>query len=405
MSALPYAPPMRILFYTTMAVVLSVLLFFVHRYLWRRWVRDTELTGSTRRAATIGLFALGGVVPLAMVLGRLLGRGVSQPLAIVAFSWMGFVVFALLVLFAADLARWLSRKLRRPEVTPTLVAGPAPEPDRRTFLARAVAGASAVTAGGVFAIGTRNALGEIDVVRFPVALPRLPKALDGLKVVQLTDVHIGPLLDGRFLEGVVEKVNAEKPDLVVITGDLVDGSTSLIGADVARLAKLQSRFGTYFVTGNHEYYSGAEDWVAFLQKLGVRTLLNEHVRIGDAGARFTLAGITDKQAGMFVPAHAPDLGRALAGRRPEDALLLLAHRPNPIKEAAAQGVGLQLSGHTHGGQFFPVTAIGALVHPYNAGLHQHNADTQIYVSRGTGFWGPPLRILAPAEITSITLTA
>ena len=226
--------------------------------------------------------------------------------------------------------------------------------------------------------------------------------------MQLTDVHIGPLLDGRFLDAIVEKVNAQSPDVVVITGDLVDGSVDIIGPDVAKLGKLKSRYGQYFCTGNHEYYSGAADWTDFLAKLNVRTLLNQRVTIGDTspnGASIDLAGIPDRQGRLFRETHAQNFKLALSGRDPERGLVLLSHRPNPIVEAAEFGVGLQLSGHTHGGQFFPITFLGEFIHPYNAGLHKHNDLTQIYVSRGTGFWGPPIRILAPAEITSITLTA
>ena len=429
-------------FYSVVFTVGIALLYFAHRYAWRRLVKDTGVTGAVRRLTAAILIAGCASIPLGMIIGRYVDRTVSQPFAIVAFSWAGFMAFLITILFALDagvlgarlVARLRGRNVEVPSsepnpAAPTIVTGPTPSappstvvhpaqtppapsglilPARRAFLARASAGAALGTAGGLFVIGARNAFGEVAVKEVPVGLARLPKALDGFKIVQLTDVHIGAMLDGRFLDGVVETVNRQKPDLVVITGDLVDGSTRLIGADVARLGGIQSRHGTWFITGNHEYYSGAGDWIPFLDKLRIPTLVNSRVVIGDkgpGGASFDLAGIPDRQGTLFVPEHEPNLGRALEGRDPERELVLLAHRPNPITEAAAHGVGLQLSGHTHGGQFFPITAIGELVHPYNAGLHRHGDLTQIYVSCGTGFWGPPIRILAPSEVTSIRLYA
>jgi predicted MPP superfamily phosphohydrolase len=212
-------------------------------------------------------------------------------------------------------------------------------------------------------------------------------------------------LDRKFLRGLVEKANAMKPDMVVITGDLVDSTPGIIGPEIAELRRLQSLFGSFFVTGNHEYYSGVEAWLDFLRKMGIQPLMNERVVIGDSGASFDLAGIPDKVAGHFSDFHKPNLEEALKGRDPERELLLLAHRPEPIHEAAKHKVGLQLSGHTHGGQLWPSTIISKWVHPYSAGLHQHTPSTQIYVSRGAGFWGAPMRIAAPAELPLIVLSS
>jgi uncharacterized protein len=279
--------------------------------------------------------------------------------------------------------------------------------DRRLFLRRAAAGVTSLSAAGLVGVGMRNALGDVEVNRLSVKLPRLPRALDGFGIVQLSDVHIGALLDGRFLDRVVETVNGERPDAVVITGDLVDGSPKQLGAAVARLGKIKSRYGVYFVTGNHEYYSGATRWLHFLDKLGIQCLQNARVRVGDrhrGGASFDLAGVCDESAGRFVPSHRQNLAAALRGRDKERELVLLAHRPNIIEHAAEQGVSLQLSGHTHGGQFFPITLISPLVHPYNQGLYQHK-DAQIYVSPGTGFWGPPMRTMTASEVTSLRLIA
>jgi predicted MPP superfamily phosphohydrolase len=176
---------------------------------------------------------------------------------------------------------------------------------------------------------------------------------------------------------------------------------------VSELRHLRARDGVYFVTGNHEYYWGGREWIEFVGRLGVRVLMNERVALGDArrsGAQFDLAGIPDYRAGQRHPV-APDPSAACSGRDPERELVMLAHQPIQIFDTARVGAGLQLSGHTHGGQINPFGAVLALAsQPYFAGLHRHpGGDTQVYVSRGSGFWGPPMRVLAPAEITRIRL--
>jgi predicted MPP superfamily phosphohydrolase len=379
---------MRYLVFSLFITVATILLLGVHRYLWKRLVRDTEISGRWRQAATTLLIAGGLLVPLTLGIARRMARTQVDLLALGVFAYMGGLLYLVLFLLAWELPR------RR-----------ASSKERRVFLARAAAGTALAGTTGVVYMGTGNALGEISTPEIEVPLARLPKALDGLKIVQLTDVHIGPILDKRFLKSVVDKVNHLKPDLVVITGDLVDGAPRVIGPDVAELAGLKSRWGTYFCTGNHEYYSGARQWVDFLDQHGIKTLLNQRVSIGDAGASFDLAGIPDKQGRLLHESHTPNFAKMMDGRDPERELVLLSHRPNPIDEAAKHGVGLQLSGHTHGGQLWPITLATRLIHPYSEGLHLHQDTSWIYVSRGTGFWGPPMRIGAPAEITSLILTS
>jgi predicted MPP superfamily phosphohydrolase len=219
------------------------------------------------------------------------------------------------------------------------------------------------------------------------------------------------LVDGRFLRDVVQRCNSLRPDLVVITGDLVDAEVSALGPEMGPVFDLKSRWGTLFITGNHEYYSGAEEWVEFLRAGGMRVLMNERVAVGDgglvpeaSGPGLDIAGVPDYRGGRGLPGHRPDMPAALQGRDPERELLLLAHQPKHVDEAAEHDVGLQLSGHTHGGQLWPFGQLVRLVQPYVSGLHRHGEHTQIYVSRGTGFWGPPMRVAAPAEITSVILT-
>jgi predicted MPP superfamily phosphohydrolase len=243
-------------------------------------------------------------------------------------------------------------------------------------------------------------------VEVPVRLPRLPPALDGLTVVQISDLHVGPTIRQREVDRVVAQANALRPDVVAITGDLVDGTVRELGPIVEGLARLRARYGVHFVTGNHEYYSGVDAWLPYLGRLGIRVLRNERVEIGDAGARLDLAGVDDWHAGRYGRGHGYDLGRALEGRDPERALVLLAHQPLGVEAGIRAGMGLQLSGHTHGGQIFPFNLAVRAAFRYVKGLHRlDGGEGSIYVSRGTGYWGPPMRLGVPPEIARITLLA
>jgi predicted MPP superfamily phosphohydrolase len=272
------------------------------------------------------------------------------------------------------------------------------------FLRRIVAGLVAGSALGLGGLGVVDVARRVRVKDVRIPLAKWPRAKSGYRVVQLSDVHVGPTIGKGFLEDVVAQANALAPDLIVITGDLVDGRVSALAEHVAPLAGLRAKDGVFFVTGNHEYYSGVDEWLAHLPSLGVRVLRNERVAIGGAGSDgFDLAGVDDWMAKGH--GHGPDLPRALAGRDESRAVVLLAHQPKQIAQAAALGVDVQLSGHTHGGQLFPFNFLVHLAQPYVDGLHVHDGKTAIYVSCGTGYWGPPMRVGAPAEITHIELVA
>jgi predicted MPP superfamily phosphohydrolase len=226
--------------------------------------------------------------------------------------------------------------------------------------------------------------------------------MDGFKIVQLTDIHVGPTIGRGFVEELVSKVAALAPDVIAITGDLVDGSVEALREHVAPLADLRAKQGVFFVTGNHEYYSGVDAWIAELRRIGVRVLRNERVELrGKDGAdAIDLAGIDDASA--HGNGHGPDLEKAVRGRDPNRPLVLLAHQPKQIADAERHGVALQLSGHTHGGQIWPFSLAVLLQQPFVQGLHRRG-DVQIYVSPGTGYWGPPMRVGTQCEITEITL--
>ncbi|MDB4929096.1 MAG: putative phosphoesterase, partial [Myxococcaceae bacterium] len=277
------------------------------------------------------------------------------------------------------------------------------DPSRRLWFARAVATVSGLGGLAASALAVRTALAALTVRTVRVPLARLPPSMSGFTLVQLTDIHVGPMIDRRFIVELVARVNALSPDAVVITGDLVDGSVAALGEHVAPLAGLRAPHGVFFVTGNHEYYSGVDAWLAELTRLGMRVLRNERVSLGDAAASFDLAGVDDWSAARHGDGHGADLAKALRGRDAGREVVLLAHQPKAVAGAAAAGVGLVLSGHTHGGQLWPFSYVVALDQPIVAGLHRVR-DTWAYVSEGTGYWGPPMRLGTRGEITRVVLT-
>lgn len=253
-------------------------------------------------------------------------------------------------------------------------------------------------------IGLLNARRTAAVVDVSVPINNLPAQLEGFTIVQISDIHVGPTIKAPYLQAIVDKVNALQPDVVAITGDLVDGSVRQLAAHTAPLAQLRARHGAYFVTGNHEYYSNAHEWIDEVRRLGLTVLMNEHVVLRHEGAGLVLAGVTDYTAHQFDPAHRSDPHAAIANAPAEGPRILLAHQPRTATLAAQAGFDLQLSGHTHGGQFFPWNFFVPLQQPYVAGLKRLES-LWVYVSRGTGYWGPPKRLLAPSEITRLRLTA
>jgi predicted MPP superfamily phosphohydrolase len=249
-----------------------------------------------------------------------------------------------------------------------------------------------------------TARGRARVFRVKVPIARLGQGLHGLRVVQITDIHIGPTLDRHFLRRVVEQVNALEPDVIAVTGDLVDGTVRTLRDEVAPLSALSAPLGVYYVTGNHEYYYGGAAWAAEVSRLGLTVLHNAHRVIERAQAQLVVAGVTDHEGGRLDPAHAcrPDL--ALEGAPRGVPRLLLAHQPRTAFLAKDLEVDLQLSGHTHGGQIFPFMFFVKLQQPVIRGLATI-AGIRVYTSRGTGYWGPPLRLGPAPEITELTLVS
>lgn len=379
-------------------LLLGVPAALAHYYLWRRLVRDTTLKGS--RGRLFGNVALPAAFVL-MLAAFVLQRDVGF-LAWPGFMWLALMFYLTLVLGVLEIPRLL---VNRRVKAPVLVGADEPEavplPSRRVFIARSFAIASGITAGSIVGYGVSKALGAPEMTSVPVPIRRLDPALSGFRIAVVSDIHLGPLAGRGHTERIVRMINEQQPDLVAIVGDLVDGSVDRLGDAAAPLRDLVSKHGNFFVTGNHEYYSGFEPWLAELERLGVNPLRNERVAIERGGATFDLAGVNDVTGGQFD--DGPDIARALSGRNTANPVVLLAHQPIQVETASKHGVDLQLSGHTHGGQMFPFHLAVPLQQPVIAGLEKID-DTWVYVTRGAGFWGPPVRVGAPPEISMIQLT-
>jgi predicted MPP superfamily phosphohydrolase len=378
--------------------VFTTLIVLTHGYIWKRIFRDTGLGRAARRWGAALIVALGLLLVGGMVAQRALPRGAAAWVAWPAYVWMGLVILLVPLLAVTGvggrIALWL-RRTPRPDGVP--------DPQRRLALQRGTAAIAGLGALGAAGTGVASALGKPRLNELTIPVPRLPEAFRGLRIAQISDVHVGPTIGREFLADIVRRVNALEPDLVAITGDLVDGSVPDLAEHVAPLAGLRSRFGTFFVTGNHEYYSGADPWVAHLRSLGIRVLRNETFTLERGDARMDVVGTDDFRARDFGGGSGYDIDRAVQGRDPSRAALLLSHQPRCIDDAARHGLDVVLCGHTHGGQIWPFGYFVKLVQPYVLGLHQHTERTWIYVHPGTGWWGPPMRVNVPAEIALLTL--
>ncbi len=380
-----------------------------HFYVGRRLITESKVP---RPAAIVGWSVLLADVVLAIfaIANRRIGLEVpfANELQWITYLGMGaFVLFFVLVLArdAVSLILWAIEKFSKDKDEDRAPENPehGGKLTRRELFQRAssVGIVAAGTAGVTHGLHEARRVPRVKKVEVPIK--GLDPALDGFHIVQLSDIHVGPTIKGDFLSAVVDEVNKLGADMVAITGDLIDGHVISLREDVSHLGRLKSRHGTFYVTGNHEYYWDAPGWAQEVARLGGKPLLNAHQVIQHEGAPLVVAGVNDYSAGRHIPEHASSPKKAVAGA-PEDAFkLLLAHQPKSIYEAAEANIDLQLSGHTHGGQFWPWNLVVGLAHPFSAGLDMYEEKTWIYVSCGTGYWGPPMRIGAPSEITSIKL--
>ncbi|SNX63533.1 hypothetical protein SAMN06272735_5343 [Streptomyces sp. TLI_55] len=406
------------------AVLALAVLVAANWYLWRRLFRDTTSGPGWGRRVGAVVVAGGWLLAIGALVGERTGAPfwLQQTLAWPGFLWLALSIYLLLGVVAGEvvrplLRRFLERRDRRnapvaavavpqPEPVP---AGPAPEepaepasprllaaPSRRLFVSRVVGGAAAAAAVGTVGYGTYGVLRGPRVKRVTVPLAKLPRAAHGFRIAVVSDIHLGPVLGRGFAQKVVDTINSTQPDLVAVVGDLVDGSVKDLGPAAAPLSQLKAP--AYFVTGNHEYFSGAAQWVEEVRRLGLLPLENARTEL----RHFDLAGVNDI-AGESE-GQGPDFGKALGDRDTTRACVLLAHQPVQIHDAVEHGVDLQLSGHTHGGQLWPGNLIAEAANPTVAGLERYGG-TQLYVSRGAGAWGPPTRVGAPSDITVIELAS
>jgi uncharacterized protein len=409
---------------------LTLVTGLIHLYLWRRLVRDTTRPGRWRRIGSLLALGLAILVPTTMVSTR--SAGMSW-LAWPGFVWLAVMFYLLVVLLALELPMLVVRLVGRarsrqvstvgsvPVTVPAAPAAPpppaelpggrptgdiVPDPGRRLLLARGAAIFAGLTATGVTGYGVRTALGPPRLDRVQIPLARLPRAMDGLRIATVSDIHIGPLTGPAHTARIVEMINSLDADLVAVVGDLVDGTVNELGGTAAPLADLRARYGSFFVTGNHEYYSGVEEWVDEVDRLGLQVLVNERREIVTPGGVLDLAGVNDPSGETMAPGSGalagPDYDRALGDRDPDRPVVLLAHQPVQAQEAARYGVDLQLSGHTHGGQIVPFNLAVRLVQPVVSGLGSVDG-TQVYVTNGAGFWGPPVRVGAPPQVSLVEL--
>ncbi|WP_327704531.1 metallophosphoesterase [Streptomyces decoyicus] len=428
-------------------IVVPVLGLFVgvHRYLWCRLVRDTTTPGSRlRRTGTAAVFVL-PLTTLAALPAERAGAPfpLQQALAWPGYLWLALVLYLTLALLVGEVVRAVVLRVLRdrdrdrepaegippapalspapsadsapaaspdpprapsPSSAPTLLPPRTPAlpplavPPRRLFLARAVAAGASLAATAAVGYGTATTLRGPTVKRVTVPLAKLPRAAHGFRIAVVSDIHLGPVLGRAHTRRVVETINRTDPDLVAIVGDLADGSVADLAPAAEPLRGLRSRHGAYFVTGNHEYYSGAAPWVDHIRELGIHPLENARTELPG----FDLAGVNDVTG---QTEHAgPDYDLALGGRDPSRAVVLMAHQPVTIHDTVRFGVDLQLSGHTHGGQMWPFTYVAAATNPTIAGLERYG-DTQLYVTRGAGAWGPPVRLGAPPDVTVVELAS
>jgi predicted MPP superfamily phosphohydrolase len=370
----------------------------VHGYLFARLVVGTEIPSPWREISAAVLVIAVLSVPFSFLAGRILKRGVARFVVIPVYVWMGFIFQTLFLVLAADLLHGLGWVTLR-------IAGIGPVfggPEQALLAWRVVAGSLVALSLGATAFAIWWGVRRTVVRKVEVVLPGLPEGLDGFTLLQLSDLHLDLVHGGKWLEKIVERANALEPDLIALTGDLAEGSVAQFGHDARHLRDLAAPHGVFFVTGNHEYFHDLDGWLAFLAESGIRVLRNQRVAIGNGRETFDLLGVDDHDGGRIAMGHGPDLEKSLEGSDPARARVLLAHQPRIIEEASRKNIGLVLSGHTHGGQIWPFSYLVYLQQPYVKGLILHKG-TQLYISSGTGFWGPPMRLGTTAEISLITL--
>jgi predicted MPP superfamily phosphohydrolase len=378
--------------WASFAIFFSVVLSVyggAHYYLYTWFIRWTKPTWHLRRIVALIFFFLVIAFPIARIMARYDLNSFNYVLTLVSYIWMGFSFYFFVLALGSDLILGVLKIFpfgSKPSIRPSLRF-------RRIQVACIAAGVLMI---GGYALGEAR---NIRTTRLEISLSGLPPAMDGFSLVQVSDIHYGMLTENGKLSRIVDRINDLQPDVVVITGDLVDEGVSHMEEMAFPLARLKSRQGIFAVTGNHEYYAGVDRAVAIMKKAGIRVLRNEKISLPGG---LQLLGVDDPTGSRRVGNPSPDFEKLLSQLDPKKPSVLLYHQPIQFAKVASSGIGLQLSGHTHGGQLFPIILISRLIYPLTPGIRQ-GEKSYLYVSRGVGTWGPPMRLGSPPEITLIRL--
>ena len=383
-------------------IVFLTALGLLHGYVGWRIFSDLGFN-SSYALITIILVIIFTLLPILPILFRYIGyeSNLLDKLSFIGYTSLGFFFLSFLVFISKDLAikawgvvsSFFPADVKQ-QVTLDL--------EKRAFLQKSLSIGILSFIGPTTAYGFYSARKGPSVIHQTIFLDELPDSFEDFTIAQISDLHVGPTIKKTYVEKVLNQISIINPDLIAVTGDMVDGSIDYLKKDLEPLSQMVAKHGTYFVTGNHEYYSGADRWLDETNRMGFTNLVNENKLITINEQNIVLAGVTDYRAHQIIPSHKSNPESALKGMKNEKVKILLAHQPSSIFKANEAGYDFQISGHTHGGQFWPFTYPTKKANPYLSGLHNHNG-TQIYVNSGTGYWGPPLRLGVPAEITLFKL--
>ena len=383
-------------------IVFITLLGIMHGYVGWKIFSGLNLNSSFAIIGII-LVAILTLLPVLPILFRYNGYESSllDKLSLIGYTSLGFFTLSFVAFLSKDLlfkvwgfiSSFFSADVKQ-QITLDV--------DKREFLEKSLSIGILSLIGPTTAYGFYSARKGPTIINQDIYLKNLPDSFENFTIAQISDLHVGPTIKKPYVEKVVNQISTINPDLIAITGDMVDGSIDYLRRDLEPLSQVVAKYGTYFVTGNHEYYSGAERWLDETDRMGFTNLVNDNKLITIKDQNIALAGVNDYRAHQIIPSHRSNPQAALKGINSKKVKILLAHQPSSIFQANEAGFDLQISGHTHGGQFWPFTYPTKKANPYLSGLHNHNG-TQIYVNSGTGYWGPPLRLGVTAEITLFKL--
>ena len=378
-------------------VALTVFLL-MHGYVGWRIIPTFNLSPISSFVAYAITFFL-GFLPLLPIILRINGyeSKLIDKISLIGYTSLGFFTLSFTFLLAKDILFQLVSFINNIFNDQQIV-----DESKRDFIKKSVSIGIIGLTGSATAYGFYKARKGPHVIKENIFLKNLPSEFENYKIAQISDLHVGPTIKRPYVEKVFDTIANVNPDMLAVTGDLVDGSVENLRSDLEPFKDMIARDGTFFVTGNHEYYSGVDRWLDETDKLGMTNLINSKIIIEKQGSEICIAGITDFRAHQIKKSHRSNPKSALNNVRKNVPKIVLAHQPNSIFSVHDAGADLQLSGHTHGGQFVPFNFPTKLANAYLSGLYNHEG-TQIYVNRGTGYWGPPLRLGIPSEVTEITL--